>query len=99
MKKLIAAGLVLSPVFIALIGEVHAYANYPWCIIGYRRGVDCYFSIQEQCAAEGRKLGFGRRCIQNSFYNPALPSIVDGARPVKEPNHGRHKSHRHQRSD
>ncbi len=50
MKKLIAAGLVLSPVFIALIGEVHAYANYPWCIIGYRRGVDCYFSIQEQCA-------------------------------------------------
>jgi Protein of unknown function (DUF3551) len=94
MKKLMVAGLMLSAVFSALIGEVHASANYPWCIIGYHRGVDCYFSSQEHCAAEGRKLGFGRRCIQNPFYNRALPSVIDGARPVKGPNPGRHKSHR-----
>jgi hypothetical protein len=94
MKKLIAAGLVLSAALIVLVGEVHAYANYPWCIIGYHRGVDCYFSSQEQCAAEGRKLGFGRRCIQNPFYNTAVPSVVDGASPVKGPNRGRNKSHR-----
>jgi hypothetical protein len=53
MKKLIAAGLVLSPVFIALIGEVHAYANYPWCIIGYRRGVDCYFRSRSNALQRG----------------------------------------------
>jgi hypothetical protein len=96
MKKLIAGVLVLSAAFTALMGEADALANYPWCIIGYHRSVDCYFSTRDQCAAEGRTLGFGRRCIQNPFYNPALPSVMDGASPVKGPNQGRHKSHRHE---
>jgi hypothetical protein len=95
MKKLIAAGIVLSAVSIALMGDVNASANYPWCIIGYHRGVDCYFSTREQCAAEGRNLGFGRRCLPNPFYNPALPSVVDAASPAKGPDQSRHKSHRH----
>jgi hypothetical protein len=95
MKKLIAGGFMLSAAFAALIGEADALANYPWCIIGYHRSVDCYFSTRDQCAAEWRNLGFGRRCIQNPFYNPALPSVVGGASPVKEKNHGRHKSQRH----
>jgi hypothetical protein len=95
MKRLAAAGLVLFAMFTALMGEVNALANYPWCIIGYHRGVDCYFSTREQCAAEGRNLGFGRRCIQNPFYNPALPSVVDAASPAKGPDQGRHKSRRH----
>jgi hypothetical protein len=94
MKKPIAAALLLSTVFIALIGEINAFANYPWCIIGYHRGVDCYFSTREQCAAEGRNLGFGRRCLPNPFYNPALPSLVDAARPAKGRDQGRRKADR-----
>jgi hypothetical protein len=76
MKKSIAAGLALAAVFAAL-GEVHAYVNYPWCVVGDTRGVDCVFSTKEQCAQDGRGRGFGTQCIRNPSYNPKLPSVVE----------------------
>jgi hypothetical protein len=54
MKTLMTAGLSLSAMLTAL-GEVKAYVNYPWCIIGDTRGIDCVFSTLEQCKADGRK--------------------------------------------
>jgi hypothetical protein len=78
MKKLIAAGLALSALF-AAPGKVHAYVNYPWCLVGDTRGMDCVFSNREQCAVDGRSRGFGGQCIRNPSYNPALPSVVPGA--------------------
>jgi Protein of unknown function (DUF3551) len=83
MKKLMTAGFSLSAVLTALLGEVHAYVNYPWCIIGDTRGIDCVFSSREQCAQDGRNRGFGGQCIQNPSYNPALPSAVAG--PFNKP--------------
>ena len=76
MKKLIAAGLLLTAAFIAS-GEVHAYVNYPWCAIGDTRGVDCIFSSREQCAEDGRGRGFGGQCIRNPAYNPALGPVIE----------------------
>jgi uncharacterized protein DUF3551 len=77
MKKLMTAGLSLSAAFTAL-EEVHAYVNYPWCLVGDTRGMDCVFSSREQCAVDGRSRGFGSQCIRNPSYNPALPSVVPG---------------------
>jgi hypothetical protein len=83
MKNLITAGLALSAVFTAL-REVHAYVNYPWCVYGEGRGIDCVFSTREQCAADGRGRGFGSQCHQNPNYNPALGPVVDQGRgPVQ----------------
>jgi Protein of unknown function (DUF3551) len=92
MKKLITTGLALSAVLTASLGDVHAYVNYPWCIIGDSRGIDCVFSSREQCSVDGRNRGFGGQCIQNPFYNPALPSVVPG--PVKKTDQDRQKSQR-----
>jgi Protein of unknown function (DUF3551) len=79
MKKLMTAGFALAAV-LAASGKAHAL-NYPWCIIGDFRGIDCVFSSREQCAQDGRNRGFGGQCIQNPFYNPG-PSAVPG--PVKK---------------
>jgi len=76
MRTLIAAGLALSAMLTAS-GEVRAYVNYPWCIIGDSRGIDCVFSSREQCSQDGRNRGFGGQCMKNPNYNPALPSVVD----------------------
>lgn len=84
MKKLMAAGLALSAV-VAASGKANAYINYPWCIVGDTRGLDCVFASREQCARDGRNRGFGGQCIQNPFYNPALPSVVPSASPVRKP--------------
>jgi hypothetical protein len=59
MKRLAAAGLVLFAMFIALMGEVNALANYPWCILGYHRGVDCYFSTRDAGAMRCRREKYG----------------------------------------
>jgi hypothetical protein len=75
MKKLMTAGLALSAV-IAVSGKANAYLNYPWCIIGDTRGIDCVFMSREQCSADGRNRGFGGQCAKNPFYNPALPPVV-----------------------
>jgi hypothetical protein len=76
MKNLMTAGLALSGI-LALSPEVHAYVNYPWCLIGDTRGVDCVFASREQCAQDGKSRGFGGQCMRNPSYNPALPSVVD----------------------
>ena len=75
MKKLMTAGMALSAL-IAVSGKANAYVNYPWCIIGETRGIDCVFASKEQCTQDGRNRGFGGQCSPNPFYNPALPHVV-----------------------
>jgi Protein of unknown function (DUF3551) len=103
MKKSIVAGLVLCAL-VAASGKANAYVNYPWCIIGDTRAVDCVFMTREQCSVDGRNRGFGSQCIKNPFYNPALPPVVGqgtlprSASPVigeESPKHRRRKSRRH----
>jgi hypothetical protein len=77
MKKVMTAAFALSALF-AESGKVHAEVNYPWCIIGNTRAVDCYFSSREQCAQDGRNRGFGGQCIQNPAYKPGRPPTVSG---------------------
>jgi hypothetical protein len=74
VKKLMTAGFALSALF-AASGKVHTEVNYPWCIIGDTRAVDCYFTSREQCAQDGRNRGFGGQCIQNPFYKPGEPTV------------------------
>src|SRR5215475_4732596 len=74
MRKIITAAFALSALFAAL-GKVHAEVNYPWCIIGDTRAVECYFSSREQCMQDGRNRGFGSQCIQNPAYNPGAPTV------------------------
>ena len=83
MKKLIIAGLALSALF-AATPQSHAYVNYPWCIHGDSRGMDCVFSSREQCANDGRNRGFGGQCVPNPFYNPKLGPVVETP-PTKKP--------------
>jgi hypothetical protein len=83
MRTLIVGGLALSAM-LAGFGEAHAYVNYPWCVIGDARGVDCVFATKEQCAQDGRGRGFGGQCQPNPNYNPNLPSVVEQGRvPVQ----------------
>ena len=81
MKKSVTAGLALAAV-LAAMGEVHAYINYPWCVIGEARGMDCVFASKEQCAQDGRGRGFGSQCIQNPAYNPNLGPVVEQGQAV-----------------
>jgi hypothetical protein len=76
MKKLMTVGLSLSAVLTAS-GEVKAYVNYPWCIIGDTRGIDCLFMSREQCAVDGRNRGFGSQCVKNPYYDPKKGPVVD----------------------
>ena len=74
MKKVMTAAFALSALF-AASGKTHADVNYPWCIIGDTRAVDCYFTSREQCAQDGRNRGFGGQCIQNPFDKPGVPTV------------------------
>jgi len=101
MKKSMVAGLVLCAL-VAASGKASAYVNYPWCIIGDTRAVDCVFMSREQCAMDGRNRGFGGQCMRNPFYNSALPAVVGPGSPSASPAAGeeglkqrRRKSHRH----
>ena len=76
MKKLITAGLSLSAAFTTL-EEAHAYLNYPWCIVGDTRGIDCVFSTEEQCKTDGRNRGFGSQCVKNPNYDPRKGPVID----------------------
>jgi Protein of unknown function (DUF3551) len=89
MRKSVLAGLVLWAALAAFAGKAQAYINYPWCIIGDTRGIDCVFTSREQCALDGRNRGFGGQCIQNPSYSPARGRIVERARRSR----GLHKSH------
>lgn len=81
MKKLTIAILALAG-WVGAPGYSHAYVNYPWCANGDSRGLDCVFKSRAQCAADGRGRGFGTNCVRNPNYDPSLPSVVPGARPV-----------------
>jgi hypothetical protein len=103
MKKSMAAGLALFAV-VAATGKANAYLNYPWCIIGDTRGIDCAFMSREQCSLDGRNRGFGGQCIKNPSYNPALPPVVAQGGPPRSassvtreegPRQSRRKSRRH----
>jgi Protein of unknown function (DUF3551) len=74
MKKVMTAAFALSALF-AVSGKAHAEVNYPWCIIGDTRAIDCYFPSREQCMQDGRNRGFGSQCIQNPAYKPGAPTI------------------------
>jgi hypothetical protein len=80
MRKSIIAGLALWAALAAFAGKTHAEVNYPWCIIGNARAVECYFSSREQCAQDGRNRGFGGQCIQNPFYKPGKPTVSGPAK-------------------
>ena len=85
----------VSAVFVALTGKVDAYVNYPWCVQGETRGMECVFSTKEQCSQDGRGRGFGSQCIRNPTYNPALGPVGERAGVSVRPEHVRHKSHKH----
>jgi Protein of unknown function (DUF3551) len=87
-KKLIIAGLALSASFVAA-QQSHAYVNYPWCIHGDSRGMECLFKSKEQCAQDGRNRGFGGQCIQNPWYNPNLGPVVEAGTTAKKPDQPR----------
>ena len=90
MRKSIIAGLALSAALTAFGGKAQAYVNYPWCLIGDSRGIDCVFTSREQCAVDGRSRGFGGQCIQNPSYDPTKGRVVERASAV--PSHRAHKS-------
>ncbi len=75
MKKLLIAVFSLFAVF-TTSGEVQAYVNYPWCIIGDTRAIDCVFMSREQCAVDGRNRGFGSQCIKNPYYDSKKGPVV-----------------------
>jgi hypothetical protein len=91
MKAWVTAGLVLTVAFITM-GEVKSYVNYPWCIIGDSRGIDCVFASKEQCSQDGRNRGFGGQCMKNPNYNPNLPSVVDQGQRSKAADEERRKA-------
>jgi hypothetical protein len=62
------------------MGKANAHVNYPWCIIGDTRAVDCVFMRREQCAVDGRNRGFGGQCIKiHSTIPHYLPSSRRGS--------------------
>ena len=85
MSRFIIVGLILAAAF-AAAEKAQAYINYPWCINGDARGVDCSFRSKEECARSGRGRGFGSQCRENPSYNPALPFVVEPgrARPLEQ---------------
>ena len=87
MKAIITTALATSA-FLAAYGQAQAYVNYPWCVVGESRGIECVFSSKEQCAASGRGQGFGSQCHQNPYYNPKLGPLGEG-----RSGNVRHKAH------
>jgi hypothetical protein len=83
LKKVMTPALALSALF-AASGKIHADVNYPWCIIGDTRAVDCYLSSREQCMQDGRNRGFGSQCIKN----PACTGSFDRFRSRRRVSNG-----------
>jgi hypothetical protein len=79
MRKSMITGLILGTGLMAFGGQAHAYVNYPWCVRGDGRGMECVFSTKEQCAMDGRNRGFGGTCMQNPFYDPTKGRVVESA--------------------
>jgi hypothetical protein len=78
MRTSIIAGLVLCAALTAFGGgRAQAYVNYPWCVRGDTRSLECVFSSREQCAVDGRNRGFGGECIKNPFYDPTRGQLIN----------------------
>jgi hypothetical protein len=91
MTKLITAVLASMAVFMA-VGEVYAYINYPWCARTERRGFQCAFKSKAECVADSDR-GFGTNCMENPWYNPKLPFVVEQI-PGKTPDQSGRKPRR-----
>lgn len=85
MTKWMTAGVTLWAALTAFGGEARAHLNYPWCIIGDTRGIDCVFSTREQCTFDGRNRGFGGQCVRNPEYDPRKGSVVEDPIPGEPP--------------
>jgi hypothetical protein len=85
MQKSTIAGLILGAGLTAFGGQAQAYTNYPWCIHGDGRGLECLFSTREQCAMDGRNRGFGGQCIQNPYYDPTKGRVIEPAAANRGP--------------
>jgi uncharacterized protein DUF3551 len=68
MRVWMIAGLALCGVVTAMAGPARAYVDYPWCVNGETRGMECYFNTKDQCAQDGRGRGFGGQCMRNPYY-------------------------------
>jgi hypothetical protein len=79
MRKSLIAGLALCATLTGFAGKAQAYVNYPWCMIGDTRAVDCVFSSREQCAQDRRNRGFGGQCMQNPFYDLTRGQVTERA--------------------
>jgi hypothetical protein len=80
MKTSIIAGLALCAALTAFGGgKAQAYVNYPWCVRGDSRGIECMFSSREQCAMDGRNRGFGGECFKNPSYYPTRGQVIERA--------------------
>jgi hypothetical protein len=78
MRTSIIAGLALCVALTAFGGgKAQAYVNYPWCVRGDTRSLECVFSSREQCAVDGRNRGFGGECIKNPFYDPTRGQLIN----------------------
>lgn len=84
MQKSVIAGLALWTLCAVVAGKVHAYVDYPWCVMGETRGFECVFSSREQCMQDGRNRGFGGQCIQNPAYKAGLPAVSGKKRTVSQ---------------
>ena len=86
MRKPVAiAGLTVGVALTAFVGKAQAYLNYPWCIIGDTRGIDCVFTSREQCTFDGRNRGFGGQCIRNPGYDPRKGNVIEESIPGQKP--------------
>jgi hypothetical protein len=83
MRQFMMTVMALSALF-AVSGKARAEVNYPWCIIGDTRTIECYFSSREQCAQDGRNRGFGSQCMPNPFYKPGAPTVSGEKRTVSQ---------------
>jgi Protein of unknown function (DUF3551) len=81
MRRIMIAALAVSAVTVS-VERSQAYVNYPWCIVGESRGLDCYFSTREQCMQDGRNRGFGSQCIRNPGYDPRQGPVTTGVAPI-----------------
>jgi hypothetical protein len=79
MQKSMIAGLMFGAGLTVFGGQAQAYTNYPWCVHGDSRGLECVFANREQCAMDGRNRGFGGQCVQNPYFDPTKGPVIYSA--------------------
>jgi Protein of unknown function (DUF3551) len=81
MKRPILTAALSLPAVFATLAQVHAYVNYPWCILGDpMKGRECVFPSREACRMDGRNRGFGDQCIKNPNYDPKKGPVASSGR-------------------